>query len=147
MSNLQQAGIFIDSLPSEAVEVFCLPQVNSFGNTAVAVPILDLYTDKVIFQEQEWNTEDGLLRAQNVSLRFSWELTQPAYYRGEKYAGKKLPLVIISAQPISRIPPLLSEKYPDSKVVRKFTASSKVFRFQSFVTIFDTTLHGIKTSN
>ena len=121
MSNLQQAGRYLDTLDSEAVEVFCLPQVNSYGNTVVAVPILDLYTERNIYQEQEWNTEEGLQRARNVSLRFTWELNQSAYYRDPKYAVQKLPLVIISGAPISRVPPQLANKYPNAKLVRKFT--------------------------
>jgi hypothetical protein len=46
MSNLKNAGIFLNTLQTEAVEVYCLPQAHSRGNTSVAVPILDLYTDK-----------------------------------------------------------------------------------------------------
>ena len=112
MSNLQHAGKFLNTLHSEAVEVYCLPQVHSLGNTSVVVPILDLYTDKIIYQNQTWNSEEGYRRAQNVSLRFTWELNQPAYYRDKKYADQKLPLVIISAAPIDKIPPQLVDKYP-----------------------------------
>jgi hypothetical protein len=138
MSNLQQAGIFLDSREAEAVEVYCLPQVNSLGNTSVAVPILDLYTDKIIYQEQEWNSKEGFQRAQNVSLRFTWELSQPTYYRDQKYADAKLPLVVISAQPISRIPEQLDNKYPSTRLIKKFTNTSRVFRYQTYVTVFDT---------
>jgi hypothetical protein len=136
MSNLQQAGRFLNTLQSEAVEVFCLPQVHSFGNTSIAVPILDLYTDKIIYQQQEWNTEEGFRRAQNVSLRFTWELKQPVYYRDKKYVDRKLPLVIISAQPIDKIPPQLADKYPAVRLARKFSNTSSIFRYQTFVTVF-----------
>jgi hypothetical protein len=138
MSNLQQAGIFLDSRKAEAVEVYCLPQVNSLGNTSIVVPILDLYTDKIIYQEQEWNSKEGFQRAQNVSLRFTWELSQPAYYRDQKYADAKLPLVVISAQPISRIPEQLDNKYPSTRLIKQFTNTSRVFRYQTYVTVFDT---------
>jgi 4-amino-4-deoxy-L-arabinose transferase-like glycosyltransferase len=138
MSNLQQAGRFLDTLDAEAVEVYCLPQVHSLGNTSVVIPILDLYTDKIIYQNQTWNSEEGYRRAQNVSLRFTWELNQPAYYKDHKYVDQKLPLVIISAAPIGKIPPQLADKYPAARLVRKFSNTSSIFRYQTFVTVFET---------
>jgi hypothetical protein len=138
MSNLQHAGKFLDTLNSEAVEVYCLPQVRSLGNTSVAVPILDLYTDKIIYQNQTWNSEEGYRKVQNASLRFTWELAQPDYYRDIKYADLQLPVVVISSEPISSMPAQLKKKYPSSRVIRKFTNSSRVFRYQTFVTVFDT---------
>ena len=107
-------------------------------NTSVAVPILDLYTDKKIYQSQTWNSEEGYRRAQNGSLRFTWELTQPTYYRDRKYADLQLPVVVISSEPISNMPEQLAEKYPSSRLIRKFANSSKVFRYQTFVTVFET---------
>ena len=138
MSNLKNAGSFLNTLQADAVEVYCLPQVHSLGNTSVAVPILDLYTDKEIYQNQTWNSEEGYRKAQNASLRFTWELSQPAYYRDIKYADMQLPVVVISSEPISSISEQLAKKYPSSRVIKKFTNSSRVFRYQTFVTIFDT---------
>lgn len=128
----------MNTLKADAVEVYCLPQVHSLGNTSVAVPILDLYTDKEIYQNQTWNSEEGYRRAQNGSLRFTWELTQPAYYRDKKYADLQLPVVVISSEPISGMPEQLVKKYPASRMIRKFTNSSRVFRYQTFVTVFET---------
>jgi len=138
MSNLKNAGIFLNTLQTDAVEVYCLPQAHSLGNTSVAVPILDLYTDKKIYQIQTWNSEEGYRRAQNGSLRFTWELTQPTYYRDRKYADLQLPVVVISSEPITNMPEQLTEKYPSSRLIRKFTNSSKVFRYQTFVAVFET---------
>jgi len=138
MSNLKNAGSFLNTLQAGAVEVYCLPQAHSLGNTSVAVSILDLYTDKEIYQNQTWKSEEGYRRAQNASLRFTWELTQPAYYRYKKYAELQLPVVVISSEPISSIPEQLTEKYPSTRVIRKFTNSSRVFRYQTFVTVFET---------
>jgi hypothetical protein len=36
------------------------------------------------------------------------------------------------------MPAQLKKKYPSSRVIRKFTNSSRVFRYQTFVTVFDT---------
>jgi len=137
MANLKDAGRFLDTLSSEAVEVYFLPQSRSLGNTAVAVPILDLYTDKIIYQQQPWNSAEGQQRAQNVSLRFTWELKQPDSYLHNKYSGLKLPLVIIASEPISEVPIELQNKYPAAKLQRQFSKSSGVFRFQTFVSVFD----------
>ena len=138
MSNLKNAGSFLNTLKADAVEVYCLPQVHSLGNTSVAVPILDLYTDKEIYQNQTWNSEEGYRKAQNASLRFTWELRQPNYYRDNKYADLQLPVVVVSSEPISYMPEQLTKKYPSSRVIKKFTNSSRVFRYQTFVTVFDT---------
>ena len=138
MSNLKNAGSFLNTIHADAVEVYCLPQAHSIGNTCVAVPILDLYTDKEVYQNQTWNSEEGYRKAQNASLRFTWELRQPNYYRNKKYAALQLPVVVISSEPISRLPEQLKKKYPSSRVIKNFTNSSRVFRYQTFVTVFET---------
>jgi 4-amino-4-deoxy-L-arabinose transferase-like glycosyltransferase len=138
MSNLKNGGKFLNTLQTDAVEVYCLPQAHSLGNTSVAVPILDLYTGKEIYQNQTWNSEEGYRRAQSGSLRFTWELPQPAYYQDKKYADLQLPVVIISSKPISNMPEQLTKKYPSSRLIKKFTNSSRVFRYQTFVTVFET---------
>jgi hypothetical protein len=137
MANLKDAGKFLDTLSSEAVEVYCLPQAHSLGNTSVAVPILDLYTDKIIFQEQSWSSVTGQQRAHNASLRFTWELGQPDYYRLDEYSNQKLPLVIIASEPIIAVPLQLKKKYSTATLLRQFTKSSGVFRYQTFISVFD----------
>jgi len=136
MSNLEHAGSFLNTLQADAVEVFCLQQTRSVANTSVAVPILDLYTDKIIYQEQAWNSAEGFQRAENTSMRFTWELAQPGYYRDRRYADAKLPLVIIAAEPVDTIPSQLLKKYPSGRLIGQFTETSKVFRFQTSVSVF-----------
>ena len=137
MSNLRNAGSFINTLPADGVEVFCIPQARSIANTSVAVPILDLYTEKIIYQEQVWNSAEGFRRAQNTSMRFTWELSKPDYYRTPKYADVRLPLVVISGEPVSAIPSQLLGKYPSGRLLGQFSETSKVFRFQTYVAVFD----------
>jgi hypothetical protein len=137
MVNLRDAGEFLDTLSAEAVEVFCLPQENSVGNTSMAVPILDLYTDKMLYQPQPWTNDGGLERAKNTSLRFSWEINQPVFYRNERYKSMELPLVIIAGGPVTRMPSILEKDYPSARLLRQFTKTTSVFRYQTFVSIFD----------
>jgi len=137
IANLQEAGEFLDTLKSRAVEVYCIPQTRSVGNTSVTVPILDLYTSKDIFQGQAWNSKEGLLQANDTSLRFTWELAQPDYYRQSRYIGVKLPLVILSSEPVSKIPQELILNYPAARLVRQFARTSGIFRYQTFVSVFD----------
>ena len=136
MANIKDAGRFLDTLTSKAIEVYCLPQARSLGNTSAAVPVLDLYTDKVIVQEQAWSTVAGQQSAQNISLRFTWELQQPDYYRVNTFAGLKLPLVIIASEPTDDIPLELRKKYPAATLLRHFNKSSGVFRYQTFISVF-----------
>jgi 4-amino-4-deoxy-L-arabinose transferase-like glycosyltransferase len=137
MTNLKDAGRFIDTLPSEAVRVLYLPQEKSLGNTAVVIPILDLYTEKLIYAEQPWKSEMGLKKAQNASLRFTWELSPPRFYRDEKYSTAQLPLVIIASKPIHVLPPFMSEKYPHYQLLKQFSKTSAVYRYQTHVSIFE----------
>lgn len=137
MANLKDAGKFLNTLTADAVEVYCLPQNNSLGNTAVAVPILDLFTNKTLFQDQQWVSEEGLKRAQNISLRFTWELSSPRYYRDIKYSALQLPLVVISSKPVTDVVPALAEKYPEARLHKMFTKTSGIYRFQTFVSVFE----------
>ena len=138
MTNLKDAGEFIDFLPTDAVRVIYLPQENSLGNTAIVIPILDLFTEKEIYLEQPWESEHGLKKARNASLRFTWELRTPEYYRDFKYSFLQLPLVIISSKPLAILPSFVSEKYPHHMLLRLFSKTSNVFRYQTYISIFAT---------
>lgn len=137
MSNLQHAGKFIDSLPYPEYTVITLGQERSNGNTAITVPILDLYTQKMLaFQRDSTPTRPESAQS-NSPLRFTWDFDIPDFYSP---AGplSELPLIVISGEklglPGALIPPTLLS--PGYSLLRKFEASAEVFRFQTFVYVF-----------
>ena len=136
MANLKDAGRFLDTLNDHAVEVYCIPQARSLGNTSVVVPILDLYTKKILYQEQAWTSTEGHMKAKNVSLRFTWELMQPDYYRGNMYSGLQIPLVIIASTPVNELPAIMAEKHPEIQLLKQFNKTSGIYRYQTFVSVF-----------
>ncbi|MBW2521068.1 MAG: glycosyltransferase family 39 protein [Deltaproteobacteria bacterium] len=136
MANIRDAGRFLDTLPGDSVEVYCLPQTRSLGNTAVVVPILDLYTRKAVYQEQDWNSAAGHAKAQNASLRFTWELVQPDYYQNRPDSSEQFPLVIIAPNAVTELPPLLAEEYPAYRLLQQFNKTTGVYRYQTFVSVF-----------
>ncbi|MDX1776294.1 MAG: hypothetical protein R3297_06905, partial [Desulfobulbales bacterium] len=111
-------------------------QKHSLGNTAAAIPILDLYTGKKLYLDQTWQSEQGLKRAASASLRFTWELTAPSYYNGRKYTGNDLPLVIIASEPILQPPPVAAAEDHRYKLLRVFSKTTGIYRYQTHVAVF-----------
>lgn len=129
MANLKKAGEYLDTLKSETVEVYALPQRMSTGNTFAVIPILDYFTDKKIFSPQEWSPAAGK-HAGTSSLRFTWEMKKPFFYSGRKQEDCGAVLVISSDKTD------IENKYAlQSKILKRFELSSDVFRFQTFITI------------
>jgi hypothetical protein len=136
MANLQEAGLFLDRLEgSDAVEVLTLPQETSTGNTAMAVPLLDLATSKQLMFVRAGSFRPAARTVDTSPLRFSWDTPLPAFYR-EQGPEKCLPVAVISSAPLDgsfRDPRL--GKGP-LKQVAVFHGSTGVFRYKTFVTVF-----------
>ncbi|TAN45341.1 MAG: glycosyltransferase family 39 protein [Nitrospirae bacterium] len=139
-ANLKDAGVYLDSLPCESVEVYALPQPVSDGNTEAAVPVLDLFTSKrLVYRGAKPGlpAKDGIEKS---SLRFTWELKMPDFYSGtDKDAG--LPLVVISGEAAAAAASPEMRDYAASRGLKTgpaavFLKSSGVFRYKTFVTIF-----------
>jgi hypothetical protein len=136
MANLRDAGRLLNSLPGDSVEVYCLPQTRSLGNTAVVVPILDLYTRKTLYQEQDWASAAGHAKAREASLRFTWELVQPDYYQNRPDSNLQIPLVIIAPTPVTELPAAVAAQYPAYRLLQQFNKTTGVYRYQTFVSVF-----------
>ncbi len=81
-SNLQEAGIFLDSIGSEEVEIVTVPSENTVINSAVTVPLIDMFTGRRLIYN--YVSEDKLLDdIRESSLRFTWGYKNPEYYAGD----------------------------------------------------------------
>ena len=134
MVNLRDAGGYLDTLEGGAVDVYILPQTRSPGNTEMAIPLLDLYTrKKIVYRDQRSALSDTRAIALS-SLRFSWEIRQPAFYADEG-TDACLPVVLISGVP-SGSPPADSNRHTPLHLLRGFYSSSSIFKYKTFVTVF-----------
>ncbi len=134
MVNLRDAGRYLDTLDSPEVNVYVLPQERSAGNTEMAVPLLDLYTNKrIIYHAQQLDASHQQDRMQS-SLRFSWEIRQPDFYTAP-HADACRPMVLISSRPA------VAEKdsgqpYAGLQVAKRFESTTGVFKYKTFVTVY-----------
>jgi len=140
--NLRDAGRYLDSLDIRDVEVFTLPQRRSFVNPAVAVPILDLFTDKEISYNYKVNKGFGRPippeRLKKSSLRFTWLYKNPVYYRsGLKKPGRAGAVVVISQRMGQRLPVYVRKRVKGYRPSRVFSSSTGVFRYRTIVTVYE----------
>jgi len=137
MSNLQQAGQFIDSLPYTEYAVITMGQKKSYGNTSITVPLLDLYTRKTLALHRSASPAPEERAPNDSPLRFTWEFDISDSYAPPPYSGE-LPTIVIAGEkidlPVRLLPPNTLPR--GESVVRKFESSSGAFRFQTFVYVF-----------
>ncbi|KPJ98337.1 MAG: hypothetical protein AMJ60_08595 [Desulfobacterales bacterium SG8_35] len=136
VQNLQAAGNYINSLPGTAVEVVSLAGENAVVNPATAVPVLDIYTDKNLVYAYEPVSPEILEGVKTAPLRFTWELPLPEYYALPPATIDLDGLVIISDDLKPTLPQDTEKKillYPSQK---RFQQSSKIFKHQTYVTVY-----------
>lgn len=136
-ANLKNAGAFLDGLDTESVEVFTSHSKEPVVNPAVAVPLLDLYTEKRIV----YRCESSVLRpkedVETSPLRFTWEYRNPRYYtEGPAVEDGKSPVVVIAGDLDEVFPLYVSRKTRDYQAVRVFIDDEGVFQFKTFVAVY-----------
>jgi hypothetical protein len=136
VQNLQAAGHYLNTIPGANVEVVSLGGDNGVVNPAIAVPVLDIYTNKKIVYEYEPISREVLERVRIAPLRFTWEFPVPEYYSINDGTKKIDALVIISDDSKRTMPQGMENRkspYPFEKI---FKQSSNIFQHQTFVTVY-----------
>ena len=140
MMNIKRAGEYLNNLDEEIVEVFVQPQEKSEGSTFIAIPILDMFTDKKIVSRQGWPHTKPEHLSPYSPLLFTWKQNKPSYYEVNKdQTQPPRSLVIISSGLTSNedysylrgTPPLLDVKQ------KHFIRNSGVFRYRTFVSLYN----------
>ena len=134
--NLQAAGHYVNSIPGTNVEVVSFAGDKAVVNPATAVPILDIYTQKMLVYEYEPVTPEVLERVKSTPLRFTWELPLPRYYSPSPGFKNIDALVIISGDPDLSMPQDLQNMASLYPFQKRFDQSSKIFQHQTFVTVY-----------
>ncbi|MBI5213116.1 MAG: glycosyltransferase family 39 protein [Nitrospirae bacterium] len=133
--NLKHAGEFIDSLGVDNIEVFVLQQKESEINSAVSVPMLDIFTGKGILYHHDpayfHPPEDMAVSP----LRFTWEYKNPGYY--ETDGGKSGDAVaVISGDGFSALPFHIAERIKGYGNFKTFKTLEGIFQYRTIVTVY-----------
>lgn len=132
MANLREAGQYLDTLPGDAVVVHVRPQRTSTGNTEMAIPLLDLYTQKRIIYHRERLERPRAAILQRSPLRFSWDFPLPSWYE-QAAAHDAMPVVVISSEPFPGTGPV---RLGGPRLLAAFTSDTGVFRYKTFLAVF-----------
>ncbi len=135
--NLKDAGRYLDTLDMETVEVFTPTPAEPVANPAVAVPILDLHTQKKLTYRYQAESLPPPARIETSSLRFTWEYKNPAYYaRDDDLRNEPGALVVISSEPDETLPAWIANKVKGRRKTAVFKTNEGVFRFRTVVTVY-----------
>jgi len=135
--NLEQAGSFLNKLDIDAVEVFTAPQREYPVNPAVAVPILDLFTQKTIVYRYLPGASSPDEDARLSRFRFSWEYQNPGYYMATaKGRLAKRAVVLISGRQRDEVPAEAADSLSGLHSSMSFTTINPLFRYQTLVRIY-----------
>jgi hypothetical protein len=134
--NLKDAGQYLNSRGIEVVEVFTLPLRDPVVNPAVAVPLLDLFTNGGIRYQYEAGLFPPPEDINTNALRFTWEFKAPAYYAADPASTQRTAIVVISGEPTRTVPPDLVQRIKGYSVFRRFETSRDPFRYKTIVDVY-----------
>ena len=138
-ANLKHAGEYLNTLGPGEIEVITLAPEKPVANPAVAVPLLDLFTDRQI---QYLYQREGSLPREEIelsSLRFTWEYRNPAYYSTGYHAMVDAPVVVISEASNGQLPQPVARRLEGYQLSRAFNASEKIFQYSVGVRVYQKT--------
>lgn len=137
--NLKNAGEILNTLNTDSVKVYTLPAKNTLVNPAIAVPVLDLFTDRVIHYQYDSGFAPSSESIKESSVRFTWEFTNPDYYASGSNAARDETVVIISNSPDDKIPVNIDKEIEGYKLAGKFISSSGIFLYNPMVEVYQLT--------
>lgn len=135
-SNLMNAGAFLDTINTDSVKVYTLPAKETLVNPAIAVPVLDLFSDKVIHYEYDSRLSPSFQIIKESSVRFTWEFTNPDYYASVSNAARDEAVAIILNGPDDKIPVNIKKEIEGYKLAGKFMSSSGMFLYNPMVMVY-----------
>jgi hypothetical protein len=134
--NLKNAGEYLNSLDIETVEVITLPLRDPVANPSVAVPILDLFTQKSIRYQYHKELYQSPSNIETWALRFTWGFKNPQYYLIAGTSKTAAVIAIISGELVSVLPHSIKQRIEGYRLSGRFAASSDPFRYKTIVEIY-----------
>jgi len=136
--NIQHAGMYLNTMDAESVEVIVLPQTRSSINPAVSVPILDLFTNKQLIYKHDARVnpppQTNVLATSPV--RFSWEYTSAPYYAATSTARSQI-IAVIASSPNQVLPASVAERLKGYRLVIAFKQNEAIFKYTTIVNIYE----------
>ena len=106
-------------------------------NSAVAVPLLDIFTDKDILYRHDTKYSLPFEKIEKSPLRFTWEYKNPEYYMKEKKGLLKYPaIVVISNRGEKILPERIKDNVRGYERIKTFETTTDLFRYSPVVTIY-----------
>ncbi len=137
-ANLMAAGEYLNTLDSDAVVVFALPQSRSIINPAISVPVLDLFTDKRIIYREIESPPPAPESIATSPLRFTWEYATPRYLKPDPDHTGAAAVAVISSRPDQSFPGHIGAEIAGFQLSEEFGVSDEIFRFQTLVKVYYT---------
>lgn len=134
--NLKQAGEYLDTLNITDFDVITLPPSEMVANHAVAVPLLDLFTNKRIHYRYEPKAFPPREEIARSSLRFTWEYRNPAYYEIAHPITACDTLVVIADASSNSMPAFIEQDSRKYLRNRTFTMNDAIFRHTLGVAVY-----------
>jgi hypothetical protein len=134
--NLRNAGIFLDSVDTEKVEVYTLSSAMSTVNPSVAVPILDLYTGKDILYYYDDSISLPLENIDTSPIRFTWGYKNPGYYIRTQNDQAPYTIAVITNRGDDALPGLIGERLKGYERIRVFEETDGLFLYSPVVTVY-----------
>jgi hypothetical protein len=138
-NNIKQAGEYLDSINAGMAEVHILPQTSSSVNPAVAVPMLDLFTDQPLVYHAHTGTAPAAQTIAALPWRWTWEVDSTGYLPPAGSTGSAPTVVVIQSEADQPVPDYLAARIDGYRLQKEFAETSQVFRFRTFVRIYQRT--------
>ncbi len=129
VANLKHAGEYLNTLDAGEIEVITLFSKEPVVNPAVAVPLIDLFTNKQIryhYQPEDFPPREEI---EQSSLRFTWAYRNPTYYIAKHDAFLNVPVVVISDASNDPLPKPVAQRLEGYRLSESFNTSEKIFRY------------------
>ncbi|MHB8882009.1 MAG: ArnT family glycosyltransferase [Thermodesulfovibrionales bacterium] len=134
--NLKDAGQFVNTLRGDTLEVITAYANNPEAGPAVAVPILDLFTDRQVYYRDLTEAATIPEDAAVSSMRFTWEYRNPPYYEVPRRTGLKDTVVVVITDIRGDLPGTVREATRGYASVRTFEADEHEFAFKTYVRVY-----------
>jgi hypothetical protein len=135
--NIKQAGEYLDSIAVDKVGVHVLLQPQTSINPSVAVPILDLFTDRELVYHEDRNSTSVPGGVNRLPLRWTWELSSPQYLKMNSKGSKEHGAIVVIQGGADQPPPEhIARIISNYHVQKEFNVSDRAFKYQTIVRIF-----------
>jgi len=115
-----------------------LPQTNSTINPSISLAMLDLFTKKDIVYNDIIDIESPR-NSSKSPWRWTWEVQIPRFQANHSSETSYDTIVVIQSIKDQQALPQIGQRLDNYRLLRKFTRSSRAFRYKTLVYIYQRT--------